>query len=83
MRRITKCSKTGQWLGETCVPGLRTPQVQAPPASSTGDQVEEGDVLAALFNDNGTCEIVAPASRSSSRYDTTKVIPSARRRCWQ
>ena len=27
-----------------------------------GDEIEEGDVLAALFNDNGTCEIVAPAS---------------------
>ena len=27
-----------------------------------GDEIEEGDVFAVLFNDNGTCEIVAPAS---------------------
>ena len=27
-----------------------------------GDGIEEGDVLAAFFNDNGTCEIVAPAT---------------------
>jgi pyruvate/2-oxoglutarate dehydrogenase complex dihydrolipoamide acyltransferase (E2) component len=27
-----------------------------------GDEIEEGDVLAVLFNDHGTCEIVAPAS---------------------
>ena len=27
-----------------------------------GDESEEGELLAVLFNDNGTCEIVAPAS---------------------
>ena len=27
-----------------------------------GDEIEEGDVLAVLFNENGTCEIVATAS---------------------
>jgi pyruvate/2-oxoglutarate dehydrogenase complex dihydrolipoamide acyltransferase (E2) component len=27
-----------------------------------GDEIEEGELFAVLFNDNGTCEIVAPAS---------------------
>ncbi len=27
-----------------------------------GDEIEEGDIRAALFNDNGTCETVAPTS---------------------
>ena len=27
-----------------------------------GDAIEEGELFAVLFNDNGTCEMVAPAS---------------------
>lgn len=32
------------------------------PYFEEGDEIEEGELLAVLFNDNGTCEIVAPAS---------------------
>ncbi len=43
-----------------------------------GDEIEEGDVLAALFNDNGTCEIVAPASGVliSLRYEEGDTVTS-------
>ncbi len=43
-----------------------------------GDEIEEGDVLAVLFNDNGTCEIVAPASGVliSLRYDEGDTVTS-------
>ena len=43
-----------------------------------GDEIEEGDVLAVLFNDNGTCEIVAPASGVliSLAYDKGDTVTS-------
>ena len=42
VKRITKYSKTGQWLCETCVADLEKPPVQMPPATSTGDENKKG-----------------------------------------
>ena len=41
-----------------------------------GEEIAEGDVLAVLFNDNGTCEIVARRPAFSYRYHTKRVIRS-------
>ncbi len=45
MRRITKHSKTGQWLCETCVADLKKPPVRIPPASSISDENTKGDTV--------------------------------------
>jgi hypothetical protein len=42
VKRITKYSKTGQWLCETCVADLEKPPVQIPPASATSDENKKG-----------------------------------------
>ncbi len=42
VKRITKYSKTGQWLCETCVTDLEKPPVQIPPASATSDENKKG-----------------------------------------
>lgn len=43
-----------------------------------GDEIEEGELFAVLFNDNGTCEIVAPASGvlMSLPYDEGDTVTS-------
>lgn len=43
-----------------------------------GDEIEEGDALAVLWNDTGTCEIVAPTSgvMISSPYDEGDTVIS-------
>ena len=66
VKRIAKYAKTRQWLCETCVADLEKPSVKIPSPSSAGHEIEEGELLAVLFNDNGTCEIVAPASGGGS-----------------
>ncbi len=42
-KRITKYSKTGQWLCETCVADLEKPPVQVLPASATGAENKKGE----------------------------------------
>lgn len=43
-----------------------------------GDEIEEGELFAVLFNDNGTCEIAAPASGVliSLRYEEGSTVTS-------
>ncbi len=42
MKRITKYSKTGQWLCETCVADLEKPPEQIPPASASSGENKDG-----------------------------------------
>ena len=74
VKRITMYSKTAQCLGETCLADLEKPPAWVPPASST----EDGELSAVLFNDNETCEIVAPASGVliSLTYDEGDTVTS-------
>ncbi|MGB2986594.1 MAG: biotin/lipoyl-containing protein [Phycisphaerae bacterium] len=61
MKRITKYSKTEQWLmrGKSAVIHRAT---ISDLYFEENDEIKKGELFAVLFNENGTCEITAPAS---------------------